>query len=211
MRRALQLFKWLMLLGILFVGGANCWILESSRSRIFTDIATVPANNVGLVLGTSSSTPGGSANPFFAGRIAAAAQLYHAGKVRHLLLSGDNRITAYDEPRDMKQALIAADVPESVLPLDDAGFRTLDSMARAKGVFGLSRLTVIIDDFHAPRALVLGRHFDIETIAFCPPPVPMKWSQKTRLREIGARVKTVLDLYVLRTKPHFLGAREQIN
>ncbi len=203
--------KWILLLGVVIGGGSNCWILERSRKRIFTDLAALPENDVGLVLGTSSSTPGGYINPFFAGRIDAAASLYHAGKVHHLLLSGDNHTRGYDEPNDMKKALLALGVPESILTLDDAGFRTLDSMARAKYIFGQSRVTVITDDFHAPRAVVLGQHFEIETFAFCPPPVPLKWSIRTRVRELLARVKTVLDLTVLRKQPHFLGPSEPIN
>ena len=210
-RRVLTLGKWLLLVAIIVVGGSNCWILERSRHRIFTDSAAVPANDVGLVLGTSRSVGGGFENPFFNARIAAAAKLFHAGKVQHLILSGDNRIVEYDEPRDMKKALIGKGVPESALTADDAGFRTLDSLARAKKIFHLSRVTVITDDFHAPRAIVLGLHFGIDTIGYCPPPVPLKWSLKTRLREVLARVKTVLDLFVLHTPPHFLGEPEPIN
>lgn len=210
-RRARRLLSGLLIIGGLTVGGANCWIFERSRGRVFTDTSAVLANEVGLVLGTSRSVHGGFANPFFAGRISAAAELYHAGKVRHLLLSGDNHIAGYDEPNDMKTALLAENVPVSVLTLDYAGLRTLDSMARAKSVFGLSHVTVITDDFHAPRAVTLGRHFQIDTIGFTPKPVPLKWSVRTRLREVMARVKTMLDLSVLRTKPHFLGDPEPIN
>lgn len=209
--RVRTLIIWLLLLGVLLVGGATCWITESARHRIFTDTAAIPENEVGLVLGTSSSLRGGYTNPFFAGRIAAAAELYRAGKIHQLLLSGDNRHAGYDEPTDMKDALIAAGVPASILTLDYAGFRTFDSMARARHVFGLQRVTVITDDFHAPRAIVLGRHFGLDTVAFVSKPVPLKWSTKSRLREILADAKTVLDFTVLRTKPHFLGPRETIN
>ena len=210
-RRFATWFKWLMLLGLIVGGGANCWILETTRSRIFSDATTIPENEVGLVLGTARVVGGGKfTNPFFAGRIAAATELFRAGKVRHLLLSGDNHIAGYDEPSDMKAALLAENIPESALTLDYAGFRTLDSMARANRIFGLSRMTVITDDFHAPRAVALGRHFDIETVGYCPPPVPLKWSTKTRVREILARLRTALDLTVLQTKPHFLGEPEPI-
>ncbi|MEO5722488.1 MAG: ElyC/SanA/YdcF family protein [Chthoniobacterales bacterium] len=209
-QRARTLIIWLLLLGIIVVGGSNCWMLESSRSRIFTNTSAIPENEVGLVLGTSSSLRGGYANPFFTGRIAAAAELYHAGKVHHLLLSGDNRKAGYDEPTDMKNALMAKGVPESVLTLDYAGFRTFDSMARAHHVFGLTRVTIISDDFHAPRSIVLGRHFGIDTIAYTSKPIPLRWSTKSRLREILACVNTVLDFTILQTKPHFLGPPEPI-
>ncbi len=211
LRRAKVAITWLLLIGVIVVGGATCWILESSRGRIYNQTAPIPENEVGLVLGTSSSLRGGYSNPFFDGRIAAAAELYHAGKAHHLLLSGDNRKAGYDEPTDMKNALIAKSVPESVLTLDYAGFRTFDSMARARHVFGLTRVTVITDDFHAPRSIVLGRHFGIDTIAYTSKPIPLRWSTKSRIREILACVKTVLDFTILQTKPHFLGPRESIN
>ncbi|MEP6810047.1 MAG: ElyC/SanA/YdcF family protein, partial [Chthoniobacterales bacterium] len=144
------------------------------------------------------------------GRMDAAAALYREGKIRHLILSGDNRIVAYDEPKDMRAALLARGVPDSVLTLDDAGFRTLDSMARARAVFDLRKVTIITDDFHAARALVLARHFGLDPIAFTSAPVPLKWSLKTRVREVLARVLTILDITILQTKPHFLGNPEPV-
>lgn len=189
-----------------FIGG-NLWIAFRARGRVFTYVQELPGNDVGLVLGTSARGPGGWANPFFANRIAAAAELYHAGKVKHLLLSGDNRRAGNDEPTDMRNALAKRGVPESATTLDYAGFRTLDSFARARDVFGVTKLTIITDDFHVERALLLARHYGIDASAFPSKPVPFEWSKKTRLREVAARCKALLDLYVLRTKPHFLGPR----
>ena len=185
----------------------NLWIETRALRRVFTDVEDVPAREVGLVLGTSRWLSSGHENPFFAGRIAAAAELYRGGNVRHLLLSGDNRHVSNDEPTDMRRALAEHGIPESATTLDYAGFRTLDSFARAKAVFGVDRLTLITDDFHAARSVLLARHFGVDAQAFCSKPVPAKWSKKTRVREIGARCKALLDLYVLRTKPHFLGER----
>ena len=183
----------------------NLWIAVRAHGRVFHKLEDLPANDVGLVLGTSARAPGGGGNPFFANRIAAAAQLYHAGKVKHLLLSGDNRRAGNDEPTDMRNLLMKHGVPETATTLDYAGFRTLDSFARARAVFGVTKLTIITDDFHVDRALLLARHYGIDAIAFPSKPVPFEWSKKTRLREVGARGKALLDLYVLRTRPHFLG------
>lgn len=185
----------------------NLWIETRAQGRVFSNVEEVPVNTIGLVLGTSHKLKSGSENPFFAGRIAAAAELFRAGKVRHLLLSGDNRTASNDEPTDMRRALAEHGVPESATTLDYAGFRTLDSVARAEAVFGVKMLTIVTDDFHAPRAVLLARHFGIEAQAFCSKPVPGRWSKKTRIREIGARCKALLDLYILRTQPHFLGER----
>ncbi len=203
----LRLFRAVAVVGLIALVGANLWIEIRSAGRIYSNPLDVPASNVALVLGTSRYLNGGYENPFFAGRISAAAQLYRAGKVRHLLLSGDNHITGYDEPSDMREALMEQGLPESAMTLDYAGFRTLDSFARAKEVFGLTHLTIVTDDFHAPRAVLLARHFGVDARAYISPPVKLQWSGKTRLREIGARGKAVLDLYVLRTRPRFLGPR----
>ena len=141
------------------VAGSNYWVVHSTDSAVFSDIKALPTNNVGLVLGTGQLLRSGRANPHFRARVEAAAELYHAGKVKHLLLSGDNHVKTYDEPNDMKQALLALDVPESAMTLDYAGFRTLDSVVRARKVFGQSKFTIITDDFHANRAVFLAQHF----------------------------------------------------
>lgn len=204
MLRAVALFA-----GFAFVLG-NLWIEVRARGRVFTKLKEVPAKNLALVLGTAPKLPGGYENPFYNGRMDAAAELFRAGKVRHLILSGDNRRANYDEPAAMRQSLLERGVPESATTLDYAGFRTLDSMARARHVFGADRLTVVTDDFHAARSVLLARHFGLDAQVYCSRPVRLRWSARTRVREIGARCKALLDLYVLHTKPHFLGERVQL-
>ncbi|MDQ6656465.1 MAG: YdcF family protein [Verrucomicrobiota bacterium] len=201
--------------GIIYLGAfgfvlGNLWMELRARGRVFKDVGAVPANEVGLVLGTSRWLPGGSENPFFAGRIAAAAELYRAGKVRHFILSGDNSDARYDEPASMRAALREQGVPESATTADDAGFRTLDSFARAKQVFATSKLTIVTDDFHAARSILLARHFGIDAVLFTSKPVPLKWSMKTRSREIAARCRALLDIYVLETGPRFLSRTLQV-
>jgi SanA protein len=195
-------------LGLLVVAGANAWVLAQGRGRIFTSPATTPVNDVALVLGTSRVAGDRvSPNLFFNGRLNAAAALYRAGRVKHLLLSGGNSHTGYDEPTWMRDELVKRGVPAAAMTLDYAGFRTLDSMARAKAVFGLNRCTIVTDDFHLPRALFLARAQGLEAIGCSSVPVPWKWSKKTRLREIASRTVACLDVYVLHTAPHFYGPR----
>ena len=198
---------WLRRLAILSAAAVvlgNVWVEARAWGRVHAALDNVPPADVALVLGTSYKLRGGAPNPFFAGRIAAAASLYRAGKVRHLLLSG-NRTGAHDEPTAMREALAAQGVPESATTLDYAGFRTLDSFARAKQIFDIPRLTIVTDDFHAARAVLLARHFGIDAQAYCSESMSLRSSMKTRLREIAARGKALLDLYVLRTQPRFLG------
>lgn len=205
-----RLFGSFFLIGFLTFLAGDLWIAFRSYGRVFSTVADVPPTEVGLVLGTSSRLRDGHENPFFAGRIAAAGELYRAGKVRHLLLSGDNSEENYDEPSDMRAALMKQGVPESAMTLDYAGFRTLDSFARARKVFGVTRVTIISDDFHVARAVLLARHFGIDACAYSSAPVPFRWSQKTRLREIAARYAALIDVYMLRRQPHFLGPRTDL-
>ena len=189
----------------------NEWIVRSTRSAVFTEMNAVPQNDVALVLGTGKLLRGsGKINPHFRKRVEAAAALYHAGKVKHLLLSGDNHIAGYDEPTDMAEALMALNVPPSAMTLDYAGFRTLDSVVRARKVFGQSQVTIVTDDFHAARAVFLARHEGLDAVAFCSVKVSTLFSARTRVREVGARVKAALDVYVLKTRPRFLGEPVEI-
>ena len=193
----------LLLVGVVAI---NWTITRRAHEHIFTDTASAPTNDVGLVLGASPTIGGGRwANPFFENRMDAAAALYGVGKVRHLILSGDNGRKDYDEPTAMRAAMLKRGVPASAITLDYAGFRTLDSVVRARAVFGQTKLTIVTDDFHAARALFLADAHGIEAVGFLSPHVPDEWSRKTRVREIGARVAAWLDVCVLRTKPKFYG------
>jgi len=183
------------------ITGINVWVESYTRPWLFSDLEQVPHNRVGLVLGTSPTTVTGSSNPYFVGRIQAAARLYQAGKVDYLLVSGDNMTPYYDEPSAMRAALIAQGVPKERIYRDYAGFRTLDSVVRAREVFGLQRFTVISQQFHTQRAVFIARQRGLEAIGFNAPKVQ---SSNTRLRESLARVQMILDLLLSR-QPRHLG------
>jgi SanA protein len=184
---------------------------RAANDRVFRSVADVPEREVGLVLGTSRETRRGKANLHFNQRIEAAAALYRAGKVRHLLVSGDNHIASYDEPDDMRAALVAAGVPASAITCDYAGFRTLDSVVRAKEIFGLSHCTIISEGFHCPRALWIAQRHGLDAIAFAAPDVGLKsWSLRADIREQLARSWCAVDLYLLHRGPKFLGPKEPI-
>src|SRR5262249_43980126 len=202
--RAAAILVGLVVLVILF---CNLLITTSSSARIYTDAAALPFNDVGLVLGSGPRGHPGYLNPHFSARTQAAAYLFRIGKVNRLLLSGDNSRNGYNEPAEMKAALIENGVPETALPLDYAGLRTLDSVARAKAVFGLDKLTIITDDFHTSRAVFLAGHFGVDAVAFCSEPVALQWSAQARAREIAARVRAVADVFVINKQPKYLGPR----
>src|ERR1041385_4565145 len=176
-----------------------------SASALKLDISALPHEHVGLVLGCSPVVRSGAPNWYFENRIATAAALFQAHKVDYLLLSGDNHASNYDEPTAMKQALVRRGIPQNRIVLDYAGFSTLDSIVRAKKVFGLSEFCVITQREHALRAIYIAKANDIKAVAFPAKDVPMLSGLRTRIRESLARVRTLLDVHVLGRKPHFLG------
>ena len=188
-----------------FVAACQWLVIRAGKGKLYSEIDTIPTRQFGLLLGTSERLGNGDGNWFFQYRIAAAAALYKAGRVKHLLVSGDNSEKHYDEPAAMTRALVAAGVPASAITVDDAGFRTLDSVVRARFVFGLKQFTVISQQFQNERAIMIADNFGIDAIGFCAQDVPVKYSMRTRVREVLARVKVFLDIYILHTRPKFLG------
>jgi SanA protein len=203
---------YLVLILALSVVLANVWVVKSTESRVFFDHHKLPDNKVALVLGTSQKLINGSPNPFFANRIQAAAALYKEGKVDHFILSGDNRTRYYNEPLSMKRALMKYGVPDSVITLDYAGLRTLDSVVRSKEIFGQSKLIIITQSFHSYRALFISQYYNIDAVALvAKEPGVEEAALKVYLREYLARAKAVLDLYILKTAPRHLGEKEPLN
>jgi SanA protein len=189
---------------------ARLMVSRAARDRTYTDVSSVPHRHVGLVLGCPKKVAGGWPNPFFENRIAAAADLYFHNKVDYLVVSGDNHVQSYDEPVDMKNALVEKGVPPDRVYLDYAGFRTLDSVVRVKEIFGQDNVTIVSQNFHNQRAIFLANHHGVDAIGFDALDVAPQYALKTELREQFARVKAVLDVYLFHKQPHFLGQRIQI-
>ncbi|MEM8953535.1 MAG: ElyC/SanA/YdcF family protein [Verrucomicrobiota bacterium] len=207
------LFKaglWLVVLIGLATLFCNLWVVGSTHDAVYTQVEDLDNNGVGLVLGTSPKVAPTTPNLHFKGRVEAAAALYDEGKVKVLLVSGANPDHYYNEPKVMTEALVKLGVPKKAIRSDFAGLRTLDSVVRAKKVFGQDRITIISDDFHVPRAVFLARQNGIDAVGLAGERVSIDLSYKTRLREWLARVKAVLDVYVLGTEPKFLGEPVEI-
>ncbi len=199
----------LLLVLLSVVWWCNHWITHSTEQQTYSNIDSIPSRNVGLVLGTNEIWHG-EENPFFKNRIEAAAALYDAGKIKYIIVSGDNHVKNYDEPKAMKNALIRLGIPASAIFLDYAGFRTFDSVIRCHDVFGQDTIIIISQQFHNERALFIANHFKMNAIAFNAKNAPESFSIQTYLREYLARCKAVLDLYVLNTHPKFLGPKVKI-
>ena len=194
----------------LFILISNVWVIRSTRNQVFEDIESIPSNKVGLVLGTTHRLKSGQDNPYFTARIRTAAMLYHKGKIRHIILSGDNRTKYYNEPLKMKTALLALDVPEKDITLDYAGLRTLDSVVRSKEIFGQDSVTIITQRFHTYRALFISKFYAIHAVAIVAREISFPGSLPITFREIIARPLAVIDLYILKKTPHHLGKKEYL-
>lgn len=195
----------LLVLTALGVWLSSAWVERNAAGLLYSSVTDVPENRVGLVLGTSKNAPSGGPNLFFEARMDAAAELFRAGKVQNLIVSGDNSTAAYNEPADMRDALVARGVPENRIFLDYAGFRTLDSVIRARAIFGQERLTIISQAFHNERAVFIAQRRGIEAVGFNARDVGGAAGARVGFREVLARVQVVLDLYVLDTQPKFYG------
>ena len=203
----LRRFVRLALAGVAFVVACNLAVLVAAAGRVTPvgHAAEAPARRAAVVMGCVPKLAGGWDNPYFTARIEAAAELWRAGKVEALIVSGDNHVEWYDEPTEMKAALVAAGVPEDRIVCDYAGFRTLDSVVRAKTIFGLDSFLVVSQDFHVRRAIFLGRCRGLDVRGYAARGVPFgRLSSRTIIREPLARVAAVLDV-LLGRRPRFGG------
>jgi len=182
----------------------------SAHNYLYDEQKEIPYSEVGLVLGTSKRLSDGGPNLYFNYRLKAAYQLYASGKVKYLLLSGDNHSKYYNEPMDMKKALVKMGVPDKAIVLDYAGFRTLDSVVRCNKVFGQHKFTIISQPFHNKRAIYLARNLGLDAVAYNAEDVRLSLGIKVHAREVLARVKAFIDLHVINTQPKFLGSKIQI-
>ena len=203
-RRLLLFFAGIMLLCSLALLAADCRVEHFAAGRVYNDVEDIPAREYGLVPGTSRLVHGKYLNTYFFNRIHAAVELYRAGKIRKIIVSGDNARSDYNETGDMARELIAEGVaPEDVLS-DYAGFRTLDSVVRARNLFGATEITVISQRFHCERAIYLAAQHGIDAVGFeADEHAPQATRLRLAVREAFARVLAVLDAEVINTKPHF--------
>ncbi len=207
-----KIVKWgaaIFVLLLLMTWWCNHWVISSTRSQVYKNIDSIPFRKVGLILGTNKSWHG-EENPFFKYRIEAAVALFKAGKIKHIIVSGDNHLSYYDESKDMEVALVKLGVPDSCITPDYAGFRTFDSMVRCLEVFGQDSVTVISQESHNERALFIANYYRMHAIAFSANSPTRKFSFYTDVREYFAKCKAVMDLYIFHATPHFLGQKVKV-
>ena len=209
-KKWMRIVLWLALACAVVALVCDTIVRHNTNGRAYDDINSLPHNKVGLLLGTSPLDKQGNTNYYFIYRIDAAEQLIKSGKIDYILVSGDNSSVGYHEPTWMRDSLVGRGVPEDRIVLDFAGLRTLDSVVRAKEVFGQDSITIISQLFHNERALYLADHNGINAIAYNAKDVTLwhKWL-KIHIREYLARVKMMIDL-AINKQPHFLGEKVEI-
>ncbi|PJH76483.1 MAG: hypothetical protein CO064_01015, partial [Anaerolineae bacterium CG_4_9_14_0_8_um_filter_58_9] len=133
-----------------------------ARPKTYT-AAQVPARRVAIVFGAGLWRDG-TATPVLYDRVQIAADLYFAGKVEKLLMSGDNRFVEYNEPAVMREVALSLGVPGDAIVLDYAGRRTYDTCYRAKAIFGLTEAILVTQSYHLPRALYLCNQLGVDSL-----------------------------------------------
>lgn len=208
-----RIFKYafvISLLGILIVTIGTIWanvsVVRASKQYITSNINEVQPVKVGLVLGTSRNVQNGNKNTFFFNRIDAAEELFKEGKIKYIIVSGDNGETSYNEPQDMREELVKRGIPDNAIFLDYAGFRTLDSVIRAREIFGQNTFIIISQKFHNERAVYLARKNGIEAYGYNAKEVEAMQGMKTKVREFFARDKVFIDL-LFGVEPKFIGEK----
>jgi SanA protein len=184
----------------------NKIITDTAAGKLYVDADIIPFNKVGLLLGTSKYIANGNVNPFFYNRIQAAVRLIKAGKIKYIIVSGDNSRANYNEPEAMREDLIQAGIDSLVIFLDYAGFRTFDSIVRLREIFNQNSVTIISQQFHNERAIYIASKEGINAVAFNAKDVSEREGLHIQLREKFARVKVFID-YLFNKKPKYLGAK----
>lgn len=207
----MKVFKKIFFIGLIFFGisvlfifWSNFKINAESEDYVTSKLSKLPNEKTGLLLGTSKTLSNGAPNTYFFNRIFAAANLYKSGKVQNIIVSGDNSKKDYNEPEEMKNELIKAGVPADKIFEDFAGFRTLDSVIRAKEVFGQNSYIIISQRFHNERAVYLARKHGIEAFGYNAEDVNKYAGLKTNAREKLARAKVFWD-FMFGVEPKFGG------
>jgi len=212
-----KFIKWMFFLLLFGIAGYYLVVynhnrmVENAKPYIYNNLNDIPVKKAALVLGCSKYSATGALNYFFKYRIEAAAKLFKAGKVKAIIVSGDNGSKEYDEPTQMRDDLVHAGVPSQYIQLDYAGFRTLDSIVRAKSIFDLEDYIIVTQRFHLERAIYLAHEKKQKVIGYVAKDFQGSiWVKRMGKRELLARVKAVLDVNIFGVEPRFYGKKVKV-
>ncbi len=211
----IRILKWIFVIALVTVVVLvviDMSISKQAESNLYKNTTKIPAKKAALVLGTAKYMVGGGKNYFYTYRIRAAVNLFKAGKVKAIVVSGDNSTKYYNETSKMQKDLIKAGIPSRYITLDPLGVRTLDSVLRAEAIFDLKDYIIVSQKFHLERALFIAKSKGQKVIGFTAKDIPgTKAAYRMKAREYLARAKAFLDVYILHTTPKFDGKKEKVN
>lgn len=210
--RIVKWILWIILLTVMGLLAIDVYMSKMAQKDIYNDVKKVPAKKTALLLGTAKYMIGGGKNYFYTYRIRAAAELYKAGKVKRILVSGDHSTKYYNETGKMQKDLIKAGIPRENITLDHLGLRTLDSIIRAEAIFDLKDYIIVTQRFHLERALFIAKAKGQKVIGFAAKDIPgTAAAYRMKAREYLARAKAFLDVYILNTPPKYDRKKEKVN
>lgn len=209
-KKIFRRFLYICLAGfVLLFFGIDYWVKSYASDKCSFKMEKLDSKKVALLLGTSKLLANGNENLYYTYRIDAVERLFKHGKIKFILISGDNSSKNYNEPQMMKDDLIKRGIPASKIFLDYAGFRTLDSVIRCQQVFGQNDVIVVSQKFHNERTIFIADHFGIKMQGYNARDVNKYYGFKTNLREKFARINMVLDL-IFSKDAKFLGKKIKI-
>lgn len=170
-----------------------------ASGRVYTAAADVPAQRVAVVFG--AGVRNGYPTAMLYDRVASAVDLYRAGKVQKLLMSGDNRFENYNEPAAMRRTALQLGVADEDIVLDHAGRSTYDTCYRAREIFGVQAAILVTQDFHLDRALMLCDGMGIDAVGFASDRRPYRSIWWNNFREIPATLNAMIELWITRPQP----------
>jgi SanA protein len=208
--KAISKLIWYLMLGgigLLTLSRVLTGIVGWARTYSVDDVPTRP---VAIVFGAGLTRSGG-ATPVLRDRVQTAADLYFAGKVQKLLMSGDNSSIDYNEPAAMREHAISLGVPDEAIVLDYAGRRTYDTCYRARDIFGVNEAILVTQAFHMPRAVYLCNALGIDGVGVVSENINYRRSSLLfwNARELAATVTALIDVHITRPLP-ILGEPEPI-
>lgn len=200
MKKILDLLKSffaLVEIAVLLMILANVWVFATTNGRTFNKISKIPPRETALVLGTSPKMKSGISNPYFTSRMDATALLYHHGKIKKIIVSGE-KSQGYDEPSAMKSYLVYQEgVPENIIIKDSLGFKTQASINNCKNIYHQNNVIIVSQGFHNLRAIFYARNNDMNALGFDAQDVLSNQSYyRNQSREFLARVSAVV-FYIL--------------
>lgn len=210
LKRFITFVFYLPVFTLLIVAWSNAIVEFSTDDKVYDSVSDIPEKRVGLLLGTSRYVLGSIPNHYFFNRIEAAIELYRAGKIDKIVVSGDNSVKGYNEPQDMMDELVKRGFPAENIYLDYAGFRTFDSVYRMEYIFGQKKFIIVSQEFHNRRAIVIAQKLNLDAIGYNAKDVSQYYGFKTQFREKFARTKMYLD-FLFGIQPKFLGEKIKIH